>query len=121
MPWQRRSWSVCFHGTITCSHALLLSACRISARTKAVPPTLSTRVRRVCFLLGLRRCAGINFDLESFKQQLTRLAMPHQQFTFGQVRTLVAAGMQCWRSTCVTLCNPFLGITGRLSWGCLLV
>lgn len=74
-------------GTIAYSHAVL-SACRISARTKAVPPIPSTRVQHGCHLLGLCRCAGINFDLESFKQQLTRLAMPHQQFTFGQVRTL---------------------------------
>lgn len=28
---------------------------------------------------------GIEFDLEAFKQQLMRLAMPHQQITFSQV------------------------------------
>ncbi len=28
---------------------------------------------------------GIEFDLESFKLQLQRLAMPHQQFSFSQV------------------------------------
>lgn len=35
----------------------------------------------MCLLLA----AGIEFDLESFKQQLQRLAMPHQQFSVSQV------------------------------------
>jgi hypothetical protein len=41
--------------------------------------------RGCCCCLACAAVAGINFDLESFKQQLSRLAMPHQQFTFGQV------------------------------------
>lgn len=29
--------------------------------------------------------AGINFDVEAFKHELQRLAMPHQHFSFSQV------------------------------------
>jgi hypothetical protein len=32
-----------------------------------------------------RSPAGIRFDLEAFKHQLTRLSMRHQSFTFNQV------------------------------------
>lgn len=28
---------------------------------------------------------GVHFDIEAFKQQITRLAMPHQQFSYSVV------------------------------------
>eukprot|EP00879_Flechtneria_rotunda_P013168 GHRR01013753.1.p1 GENE.GHRR01013753.1~~GHRR01013753.1.p1 ORF type:complete len:943 (+),score=342.78 GHRR01013753.1:553-3381(+) len=36
-------------------------------------------------VLGPWRLRGVHFDLEAFKQQLSRLAMPHQAFSFNQV------------------------------------
>lgn len=86
----------------------------LSAAVQAVLPRkhspicgLRDLLRMTCLCLLL--AAGINFDVEAFKHELQRLAMPHQHFSFSQVCQgwQLHAGVSCHFDThpCAVVSN----------------
>jgi hypothetical protein len=75
--------------------------------------------------LGLCRPAGVQFDLDSFKQQLARLAMPHQAFSFSTLTLNLLDDAALAAAFAVSLRTSFMQVPHAVSdpvgeWRCCL-